>query len=600
MGGTFPAGQPYKLLSMLPVAARPRRALILTAAVGDGHLAAARALAEDFESKYPEVDVTVTDVLDVFGPVIRFLVLDAYRAQLRKAPWIFGSLFVAGLRVGPLRVLGRLGLVVLGGRRLERFIAGRDADLVISTFPAATSVLGHLRRRGRVAGIACATITDLGGVCFWAHPGIDLHLVMHERLVAEVEREAGPGSARMTRPLVSREFFEPADGAALRREFGIPEAARLIVVSGGGWGVGDLAGTTRAARTVADTYVVVVAGRNEALERDLRSEFGDDPNVCVLGFTSRMSDLLAAADALVHTTGGVTCLEAAIRGCPIVSYGTHAGHVPTVSHAMHSFGVATHAGSPSEVLRALDEVLTAGAGAAAVDLSSAPSPATALLTACSRRRERPARRRVHRVLAFVTAAVVGVAVAASSDAAYAIVAGRLDLAPASSIGTVAPDIGLIVEAPATMLPSLARTIALAGGRASFAFSAAPSPSTQLMLRLRGDSLIPSLTSTGFLGWVTTADHLEDAAAPVRATHVAYCLAPSTGLTAGEYLLARAAGFSVIAGSVNLSGTTVMPATIGRGAIVVLRLQPGAGSSHVLVQLLSQLRRERLHVSPLSG
>ena len=122
---------------MFRVAPRPRRALILTAAVGDGHLAAARALTEDFESRHPEVDVTVVDVLAVFGPVLRFLVLDAYRAQLRRAPWIFGLLFLAFLRFRPLRMLGALGLVALGARRLERFIRRSDADLVISTYPAA-------------------------------------------------------------------------------------------------------------------------------------------------------------------------------------------------------------------------------------------------------------------------------------------------------------------------------------------------------------------------------------------------------------------------------------------------------------------------------
>jgi UDP-N-acetylglucosamine:LPS N-acetylglucosamine transferase len=584
---------------MLPAAARPRRALILTAPVGDGHLAAAQALAEDFESQYPDVEVEVADVLAVFGPVLRFLLLDAYRAQLRRAPWIFGLLFRAFLGVRPLRALGRLGLAALGGRRLERFVRGRDADLVVSTYPAATSVLGYLRRRGRVGGIAGATITDFGGVCFWAHPGIDLHLVMHERLVAEVEREAGAGSAQMTRPLVARAFLQPADGAAVRRELGIPDDARVVVVSGGGWGVGDLAAATRATLTVADSYVIAVAGRNDALERDLRSEFDGDSCVCVLGFTSRMSDLLAAADALVHTTGGVTCLEAIARGCPIVSYGARAGHVPTVSQAMHSLGIATHVRSPAELRQALEDVLAVGAGRVAVEFSSAPSPAGVLLGARARRPARPVRRGARRAVVVLAAAAAGAAFAASSDSAYALVADELDLAPASTLGSAGPEVGLIVEAPARMLAPVARTIARAGGRASFAFSAAPSRSTQRVLQERGDTLVPSLSSAGFLGWVTTVDHLRDAEASVRAIGIAYCLAPSSGLTAGQYLLARVAGLSVISGSLNVRARSVLPAAIGRGAIVVVHLQPGAAGSRLLLALLAQLRRERLQASPLS-
>ncbi len=45
----------------------------------------------------------------------------------------------------------------------------------------------------------------------------------------------------------------------------------------------------------------------------------------VLGFTDRMPEVLAAADVLVHSTGGVTCLEARAAGTPVVSYGLPVG-----------------------------------------------------------------------------------------------------------------------------------------------------------------------------------------------------------------------------------------------------------------------------------
>jgi len=138
----------------------------------------------------------VVNVLVDRGLEVRVLTRDAQRAGLSNA----------GVEVmaGDVRDRNTLDSVVAG------------ADIVISTYPAATSVLGYLRRRGRVQATACATITDLGAVCFWAHPGIDLHLVMHERLVVEVEREAGAGSARVTRPLVARAFFQPACQTASR------------------------------------------------------------------------------------------------------------------------------------------------------------------------------------------------------------------------------------------------------------------------------------------------------------------------------------------------------------------------------------------------
>jgi UDP-N-acetylglucosamine:LPS N-acetylglucosamine transferase len=411
-----------------PRANRARRVLILTAPVGDGHLAAARALAEDFDHTHADVEVTVVDVLAFLGPVLRFLLLDAYRLQLRRSPWIFGLLFAAFLRLKPLRLLGRAGLVTLGARPLARLIRHAQADVVISTYPAATSVLGYLRRRGRVTGIACATITDLGGICFWAHPGIDLHLVMHGSLVAEVEREAGSGSACLTKPLVGHSFIEPVDRARVRAELGIPDGCRLVVVSGGGWGVGDLTGATQTALALERTCVISIAGRNETLECELRAAFADDKRVRVLGFTTRMSELLAAADALVHTTGGVTCLEALARNCPVISYGACAGHVPTVSRAMHSLGVATHVQTLLELKDGLESALAGGADARPIDYSSAPSPANAVLGARRRTSARPTPRRRRTVIALAAATVVG-ALLASSDAAHALFADDLHRAP---------------------------------------------------------------------------------------------------------------------------------------------------------------------------
>ena len=68
--------------------------------------------------------------------------------------------------------------------------------------------------------------------------------------------------------------------------------------------------------------------------------FGDEPRLRVMGFTDRMGDVLAAADALVHSSAGLTVLEAIIRGCPVVSYGFGYGHVRASNAALERFKLA--------------------------------------------------------------------------------------------------------------------------------------------------------------------------------------------------------------------------------------------------------------------
>src|SRR5271166_733528 len=313
----------------------PQRVLILSADVGEGHAAAARALAEQIETSPHETEVTVIDGLAAMGPLLRPVVEDGYRVQLRFFPWTYTVIYWLLEHVMPIRAVARRLLCALGSRPLARAIEQHRPDVVVSTYPAVTVVLARLRRRGAVRCPTVATITDLTGLFFWAQPGIDMHLVMYGESMPSVERIAGHDSVRLVRPLISAEFLRPRCPIEARRALGLPEAGRVVVVSGGGWGVGDIAGAVREFTHVKDvTSIVCLAGRNDQLAERLRRDFAGESRVRVYGFTDRMPEILAAADVLVHSTGGVTCLEAKAAGTPVVSYGLPVGHARLNTRAM--------------------------------------------------------------------------------------------------------------------------------------------------------------------------------------------------------------------------------------------------------------------------
>ncbi len=328
----------------------PKRVLILSADVGEGHAAAARALARQIESAPEPAEVTVIDGLAAMGPLLQPVVEDGYRVQLRFFPWTYTVVYVLLERVAPVRVLARKLLCLFGSRPLARRIAEHDPDVVVSTYPAVTVVLARLRRTQVVRCPTVATITDLTGLFFWAQPGIDTHLVMYGESLDSVERIAGEGSARLVRPLISSEFLDERAQSDSRRDLGLPEEGRMVVVSGGGWGVGDVEGAVREIASIADVSAIVcLAGRNEQLRRRLSEDFASEPRVHVYGFTGRMPEILAAADALVHSTGGVTCLEAKATGTPVISYGLPVGHARLNTRAMADLGLLRLANDTREL-----------------------------------------------------------------------------------------------------------------------------------------------------------------------------------------------------------------------------------------------------------
>ena len=105
------------------------------------------------------------------------------------------------MHFAPTRWLARKLLVLFGRRGLTRLILAHDPDLIVSTYPGVTAVLGELRRKRPASRCPCySSITDLAGLQFWAHPGIDRHFITHPESAEEVEQIAGPGSVRWAKP----------------------------------------------------------------------------------------------------------------------------------------------------------------------------------------------------------------------------------------------------------------------------------------------------------------------------------------------------------------------------------------------------------------
>ena len=127
--------------------------------------------------------MTIIDGLAAMGRVLRPVVEDGYRTQLRFMPWSYSLVYWLLEHVAPMRLLARRLLCRFGARPLRREIAEHDPDVVVSTYPAITVVLARLRRRGRVDCPTVATITDMTGLFFWAQRGIDMHLVMYDASV---------------------------------------------------------------------------------------------------------------------------------------------------------------------------------------------------------------------------------------------------------------------------------------------------------------------------------------------------------------------------------------------------------------------------------
>jgi processive 1,2-diacylglycerol beta-glucosyltransferase len=255
-------------------------------------------------------------------------------------------------------------LTRLGGPGLLGLIERVRPDVIVSTYPNVTEVLGRLRQSGRLALPVCGAITDLAAMHYWATPGVDVHFITHPESVDEVRQVAGSSTAvhcvhGFTRP----EFLVPRPMADARAALGLRAEGKIVLVSGGGWGVGDVEGAIAVALGIDGvSQVVSLCGHNAGLLARVADRFAGEPRVRAEGFTDAMPDWLEAVDVLVHSTGGLTVLEALMRGCPAISYGWGRGHVRVNNRAFERFGLARVVPSRDLLAVALRETLAAPRG----------------------------------------------------------------------------------------------------------------------------------------------------------------------------------------------------------------------------------------------
>lgn len=334
----WPAPDPASALAF-----RSLRVLVLSADIGAGHDLPAARLRDAVLERRTDAEVDVLDTIAVAGPVAQGLLRAGLETVVERLPAVYDAQYALITRVRPTRAFGEALAHATCRRGLVAEVARRQPDVIVTTYPLATQVLGRLRAQGRLGVPLVAAITDLAALRWWAHPGCDAHLVIHPESAAEVRHYAG-ASARVeaVRGLSDPRFEAPARApATARAALGLPPGAPVVVVSGGGWGVGDLAGAIEEALAASpDASLLVLCGTNSGVRERLWARFASVGRVRVLGFTDEMPTLLDAADVVVHSTAGLTVFEALLRGARVVSYGWGVGHISVNNRAYRALGLA--------------------------------------------------------------------------------------------------------------------------------------------------------------------------------------------------------------------------------------------------------------------
>ena len=350
--------------------------LILSSAIGSGHMRASAAVVRGVELSDPERTCSIVDFPHEVSPGIEHLLRSAYLESLKLWPAAYGRIYrysevpgrggaQSGTQEDPRHDSYRHYVENAGLRTLERLRSETGARALVAPHFYGAGVLGHYKERNPRA-FAAVVLTDYVPHPIEIPPNLDLYVVADEAAGEAVARLGVPEEKiHPTGIPIDPAFEEPADAGGVRRDLLKLEDDDLpiVLVMGGGLGGGDLErAVSLLSEASAAMHLVVLCGSNERSRKRLeRKAKKDGRSATFLAFTDRVRELMAGASVLVTKPGGMSCTEALASGLPQVLYHPIPGQEEDNAAAMTRYGAGIVVEMAEEILGETLKILTSDA-----------------------------------------------------------------------------------------------------------------------------------------------------------------------------------------------------------------------------------------------
>ena len=327
-----------------------KKVLIMSASTGGGHNRAARAIKEELTNKSIDgitIDCEIIDSLKIVNGTMDKLISRGYEKSAKYTPKAWGGVY----KLTESNLISRNEfkdnpLTSLISRKLKKLIEVKKPDLIIGTHPFPMIALSTLKKHSQLSkNNELSTFTesfhkyyqnlDIPPIItvlkdYTTHSAyiqneIDYYIAGHE-YVKELLIEDGI-EAEKIKPYgipVEKSFLTNRSRETVLSELNLDPNKFTVLLMGGSFGAGSIKDTLSELISIdRDFQIIVITGRNkslkEKLEKNLMShEQSIDKNICVLGFTDKMNDLLSAVDILVSKPGGLTTTESLLKEVPMI------------------------------------------------------------------------------------------------------------------------------------------------------------------------------------------------------------------------------------------------------------------------------------------
>lgn len=320
-----------------------KKVLIMSASTGGGHNRAARAIKEELESRTIDnmsIECEIIDSLKLVNNTMDKVISRGYEKSAIYTPKAYGSVY----RLSETNLVSKNEfkgnpLTSLMAKKFRHLLNDKNPDLIIGTHPFPMIALSTLKKNKQSLTLSISesfsksnnidippmvsVLTDYTTHSTWIQNEIDYYIVGHE-YVKELLVYEGVNTEKVKAfgiP-VEKSFLDHRDKDTVLNELGLSSDKLTVLLMGGSFGAGNIKETLEELLTInRDFQILVIAGRNDHLKEKLSKMLDStvhNKNICLLGYTNKMNDILASIDVLISKPGGLTTTEALLNDVPMI------------------------------------------------------------------------------------------------------------------------------------------------------------------------------------------------------------------------------------------------------------------------------------------
>ncbi len=303
-----------------------KKVIIFYASYGGGHLSAAKSIQKYMVENYPEIDTEMIDCMKYISKTIEKLTTGAYREMAKKAPKLWGKVY-SGSSKGLLSKISKDSNQLMASK-LNKLIAQKKPDLIISTHPFSSQMVSYLKRKGKLDCKLATIMTDFAIHKQWliGHENTDYFFVSNDKMKEDLTSYGvDKNKIYVTGIPMSSRFFESFDSKEIFKMFNLDPDKKVILFFGGGeFGLGkDKTVSVLKAfiERVPNYQIVAVAGKNEKMKEAFEALVKEKHASCrvhVLGFTDKVPELMHISSLVVSKPGGLTTTETLASELPMI------------------------------------------------------------------------------------------------------------------------------------------------------------------------------------------------------------------------------------------------------------------------------------------